>query len=61
MNHIEKQSEFCRELMGRINADISEQKMEYGHLTMHSRIENDIVRLRRELNDLRKMLNRWEK
>ena len=58
---IEMQSEFCLELMERLNAEISESVDEHAWYGMwnHTQKQADIVRLRRELNKLHKMLNPW--
>lgn len=55
---IQKQSEFCADLMNRLNENIQSGTWEYGHLKnhTHTQAESYIIRLRRELNDLRKML-----
>ena len=47
---IEKQTRFCKELMDRINDSVS--KCKHGHTV----IITDIIRLRRELNELKAML-----
>lgn len=57
LDGIKSQSQFCVELMLRLNADIQDAKeMDYCGIDNHSRMENDVVRIRRELNELRKML-----
>lgn len=53
---IQKQSEFCADLMNRLNNDIQTGTWAYGRLSNHTQAESGIIRLRRELNDLRKML-----
>ena len=53
---IKKQTKFCTELMLRLNDDVQNAEIDYGVVTNHSRMEADIIRLRREPNDLRKML-----
>jgi hypothetical protein len=53
---IKSQAQFCTELMLRLNADIHDADYKYDCVVGHSRMEADIIRLRRELNDLRKML-----
>ena len=58
---IREQSEFCRELMIRLNEDI--QSSGEGHwsgMADHTRKQDDIKRIRRELLTLAKMLNPWE-
>lgn len=54
---IKKQSGFCGELMRRIILDIQNESYEYDYLNNYTRIQSDIVRLRRELNALNKMLD----
>ena len=49
---------FCSVLMGRIKADIENaQQDSFGKISRYTAMQNDIIRLRRELNDLREMLN----
>ena len=57
---IQAQSMFCNELMIRLNNDVQKAKVEYGAVVGHTRMMIDIIRLRRELNKLRHMLNPWE-
>lgn len=47
---------FCQELMNRLVNDSELLSEEYGSINGHTIIENDIVRLRRELNKARKKL-----
>ena len=54
-----KQSAFCMELMERVNNAVDKAEVQYGRIKNHTRIENDIVRLRRELNELHDMLSRY--
>lgn len=58
---IQGQSMFCAELMARLNADIQTgKKADWNDgLEHHAQMEADIIRLRRELNKLRKMLDPW--
>ena len=51
---VQKQSRFCLELMYRLN-----EKIEDGHIKHHTRMENDVVRLRRELTELADMLRQY--
>lgn len=57
-----KQADFCLEIMQRLNAEIkadkTDDKFAYS-IRYHTRKQNDIIRLRRELNRLHKMLNPW--
>ena len=58
---IRTQSNFCTDLMMRLNEDI--QKSGEGHwsgMADHTRKQDDIKRIRRELLTLAKMLNPWE-
>ena len=61
LEKIKKQSAFCFELAKRLNDDIqkAEKPKYYEAVDNHSRMENDAIRLRRELNVLRKMLYPW--
>lgn len=51
------QARFCSVLMGRIKADIEDAEEDKFSLNKHTVMQTDILRLRRELNDLRKMLD----
>ena len=53
---IKSQAQFCTELMLRLNDNVQNAEVHYSSVINHSRMEADIIRLRRELNDLRKML-----
>jgi hypothetical protein len=59
---VKEQSNFCRELMSRLDAAVEKNTKDvaswYG-IVNHSQMGNDIIRLRRELNTLRKLLNPW--
>lgn len=59
LKEIKKQSEFCAELMKRVNDDVQKSRANYGTVDKHTQIATDIIRLRRELNDLRAMLDQW--
>lgn len=51
------QARFCSVLMGRIKADV-ENAHEYDWaLDKRTVMQTDVIRLRRELNELRKLLN----
>ena len=57
------QSDFCLELMKRLHDSINEDTCDapkYTNIWYHTRKQNDIIRLRRELNKLHKMLNPLE-
>lgn len=49
---VKEQSFFCMELMRRLNEDVQNLEIDYGNIRGHSQMEQDIVRLRRELMDL---------
>ena len=51
------QARFCSVLMGRIKADIENAEEQRWALDKHTVKQTDVIRLRRELNELRKMLN----
>lgn len=59
LKEIKKQSEFCAELMRRVNDDVQKSRANYGTVDKHTQMVADIVRLRRELNDLRATLGQW--
>ena len=55
------QARFCSVLMGRIKADIENAEEYRWTLYKHTVMQTDVIRLRRELNELRKMLNvNWD-
>ena len=56
---VQKQSRFCFELMCRLNEKIEDAELYYGHIKHHTRMENDVVRLRRELTELADMLRQY--
>ena len=58
---INAQSDFCLELMKRLNAELKSDVDEHAWMGMynHTQKQADIIRLRRELNKLQKMLNPW--
>lgn len=59
---IKSQCRFCTELLLRLNDEIDEASSRYDDRSFehYTRFQNDIVRIRRELNNLRIMLNPWE-
>jgi len=59
LKSVQKQCAFCAELMSRLSSEITTAKTDYGRITYHSRMENDVIRLRRELNVLRDMLMQY--
>ena len=58
------QAKFCKELMDRLSKSVEENSAdneEYYHyygIKNHTQINNDIIRLRRELNTLSKVVSR---
>lgn len=56
---VQDQSRFCLNLMKRLNVDVNELRPnDYGTDVLYkTRMQNDIVRLRRELLTLSKMLD----
>ena len=60
-DEIKKQSDFCRELMVRLDLEIkSSANGMWSGMENHIRKQDDIKRLRRELMTLSHMLNPWE-
>lgn len=60
VDDIKSQCKFCTELMLRLNAEIQDaNESSYCGIIGHTIMQADIIRLRRELNDLRKMLNQF--
>ena len=61
---ITDQVRFCSVLMGRIKNDIETAEPDSfgreGILRNYTTMQTDVIRLRRELNTLRKMLNPWD-
>lgn len=61
MNKIKEQSMFCMTLMDRLDFEIQNSKEGYwSGMESHTRKQDDIKRIRRELLTLSKMLNPWE-
>lgn len=59
---IKEQMRFCKELMSRLDKLVAENVDEDSSLwgiRNHTQMGNDIIRLRRELNTLKKLLNPW--
>ena len=55
------QARFCSVLMGRIKTDIEGAEEQRWGLYKHTVMQTDILRLRRELNELRKLLDaNWD-
>lgn len=60
MKAIGNQSQFCLELMTRLNKEIKDSgEGSWSGMENHIRKQDDIKRLRRELMTLAKMLNPW--
>lgn len=59
LTSVQQQSGFCAELMKRLNDTIQKAKVSYGTIEYHTQMENDVLRLRRELNELRHMLQQY--
>lgn len=61
-NSIRQQAQFCTDLMLRLNAEIKKSKEGlWSGMENHIRKQDDIKRIRRELMELSKMLNPWDK
>lgn len=59
---IKSQSQFCTELLLRLNEDIQDSGAGYGSgMKDYTRKQDDIKRIRRELMTLSRMLNPWER
>lgn len=56
---VREQSSFCYDLMRRLDRDIHNVHIEYGYVNGHTQMQQDIIRLRRELMTLSKMLGEW--
>jgi hypothetical protein len=60
--NIKSQSKFCKELMTRLDDDIQKSGHgTYSGMSNYTQKQNDIVRIRRELNALAKLLDPWRK
>ena len=56
--NIKSQSKFCKELMTRLDDDIQKSGHgTYSGMSNHTQKQNDIIRIRRELNALAKLLD----
>ena len=55
-SEIIKDLKFCQELMNRL-VNTAEHMGNGTYLNGHTRVQNDIIRLRRELNDVREKLD----
>lgn len=51
---------FCKSLMDRLVRFADEHYSDNAYDNKHSVIQNDIVRLRRELNEIKLRLDRWD-
>lgn len=59
IKEVVKQADFCLDLMTRLNKEIKADRTDTKYavpVLYHTRKQNDIIRLRRELNKLNKML-----
>lgn len=54
-----KELKFCRTLLDKLIEYAEDNYEEKGYVRRHTIIQNDIVRLRRELNDIKLKLN-WD-
>ena len=64
IRNIKHQSLFCNELMMRLDDSIQAAKAddwEFRGIDNYTQIQQDIIRLRRELNQLRTMLDPYER
>lgn len=60
LDEIKSQSQFCTELMIRLNKSIKNSgKGSWSGMANHCQKQDDIIRIRRELNTLREMLEPW--
>lgn len=59
LKFVQKQSAFCTDLMIRLNEKIKDAQVACGRIEYHTQMENDIIRLRRELNELHEMLMQY--
>lgn len=55
-----KDLNYCKDSLERMIWHSEKQKDEYHSITNHTVIENDIIKLRRELNEIRVSLNPFE-
>ena len=58
-SNIRSQSQFCMELMSRLNQDIQVAGHDTWRMDSYCRKQEDIRRIRRELMTLQKMLDPW--
>lgn len=56
---VKEQCSFCMELMKRLNEDVQNLIVDYGTIRGHTQMEQDIIRLRRELMDLAARLKEY--
>lgn len=59
---VKEQMKFCKELMLRLEKSVAQNvdtDSSWWGIRNHSQMQNDIVRLRRELNTLNKLLYPW--
>ena len=56
---VKEQAKFCEELMNRLSKSVDDnvhEESSWWGIRNHTQIGNDIIRLRRELNTLKKLL-----
>jgi len=58
---VDKQALFCKDLMERLNDSVQSAVVSYGEIERHTVMQNDIIRLRRELMLLSEMLDPYKK
>ncbi len=56
---VKEQCAFCYDLMRRLDRDVHGVCVKWGCVDGHTQMQQDIIRLRRELMDLSKMLGEW--
>lgn len=54
-----QQAMFCKELTDRLKSDVERSEIRYGVVDKYTVMQNDIIRLRRELHKLSNMLDPW--
>lgn len=60
IKEIKKDIAFCKMLMDRLVSDVDKlENRDYGCVPGHTTIQNDIIRIRRELNEVRKSFD-WD-
>ena len=55
LKEIKKDVKFCKALMDKLVSDVDKlENTNYGYVPGYTAIQNDIIRIRRELNEVRK-------